>query len=64
MQEADLGVDQDVAGEEHFFAAGTDMNRDVARRVTAVSKAVTPVAASAPALIWRSRGWPISDSFG
>src|SRR5271168_510927 len=34
MQEADLGVDQDVAGEEHFFAAGTDVDRDVAWRVT------------------------------
>src|ERR1700682_6559434 len=34
MQEADRRVDHDVAGEEHFFAAGTDMLRDVSRRVT------------------------------
>src|ERR1700692_5152665 len=34
MQEADRRVDHDVAGEEHFFAAGTDMHRDVAWRVT------------------------------
>src|ERR1700730_6262821 len=34
MQEADRRVDHDVAGEEHFFAAGTDMHRDVARCVT------------------------------
>src|ERR1700726_2213211 len=32
MQEADRRVDHDVAGEEHFFAAGTDMHRDVAWR--------------------------------
>ena len=30
----DRRVDHDVAGEEHFFAAGTDMLRDVSRRVT------------------------------
>src|SRR6202165_5004016 len=34
MQEADRRVDYDVAGEEHFFAAGTDMHRHVAWRVT------------------------------
>ena len=34
MQEADRGVEHDVAGEEHFFAAGTDMHRHVAWRVT------------------------------
>src|ERR1700722_18155762 len=34
MQEADLRVGYDVAGEEHFFPAGTDMNRHVAWRVT------------------------------
>jgi hypothetical protein len=34
MQEADRRVDYDVAGEEHFFPAGTDMHRHVAWRVT------------------------------
>jgi hypothetical protein len=34
MQEADRRVDHGVAGEEHFFAAGTDMHRHVAWRVT------------------------------
>src|SRR5271168_4778799 len=34
MQEADLRVDHDVASEEQFFAAGTDVYRDVAWRVT------------------------------
>src|SRR6202041_3747334 len=34
MQEADCRVDYDVAGEEQFFAAGTDIYRDVAWRVT------------------------------
>src|SRR5690242_14286555 len=34
MQESDRRVDYDVAGEEHFFAAGTDMHRHVAWRVT------------------------------
>src|SRR6476646_9820488 len=34
MQEADLRVGYDVAGEEHFFPAGTDMHRQVAWRVT------------------------------
>ena len=34
MQEADLWVDHDVAGEKHFFAAGTDVDRDVTWRVT------------------------------
>src|SRR5271168_5347195 len=34
MQEADRRVDHDVAGEEQFFAAGTDLYRDVAWRVT------------------------------
>jgi hypothetical protein len=34
MQEADLRVGYDVAGEEHFFTAGTDMHRHVAWRVT------------------------------
>jgi hypothetical protein len=34
MQEADLRVGYDVAGEEHFFPAGTDMHRHVAWRVT------------------------------
>src|ERR1700739_817376 len=34
MQEADLWVEHDVAGEEHFFAAGTDVHRHVAWRVT------------------------------
>src|SRR5260370_8537089 len=36
MQEADRRVDHDVAGEEHFFAAGTNMHRHVAWRVTGV----------------------------
>src|SRR6267143_2491905 len=34
MQEADRRVDHDVAGEEHFFAAGTDVHRDMPWRVT------------------------------
>src|SRR4029077_5969977 len=34
MQEADRRVDYDVAGEEYFFATGTDMHRHVAWRVT------------------------------
>src|SRR6478672_1496592 len=34
MQEADCRVDHDVAGEEQFFTAGTDIYRDVAWRVT------------------------------
>src|SRR5580704_6013669 len=34
MQEADLRVGYDVAGEEHLFAAGTDMHRHVTWRVT------------------------------
>src|ERR1700675_2867442 len=34
MQEADRRVDHDVAGEQHFFAARTDMYRHVAWRVT------------------------------
>jgi hypothetical protein len=34
MQEADRRVDHDVAGEEHFFVARTDMYRHVAWRVT------------------------------
>src|SRR5258707_13522812 len=34
MQEADRRVDYDVAGEEHFFPAGTDMHRDMPWRVT------------------------------
>src|ERR1700730_11811798 len=33
MQEADRRVDYDVAGEEHFFPAGTDMHRDMPWRV-------------------------------
>src|SRR3979411_76657 len=56
MQEADRRVDHDVAGEEHFFAAGTDVHRDMPWRVTGGSKVVTPGATSAPALIRRSRG--------
>src|ERR1700730_17474254 len=56
MQEADRRVDHDVAGEEHFFGAGTDMHRHVAWRVTGGVKVVTPGATSAPALIRRSRG--------
>src|ERR1700738_4583504 len=32
MLEADRRVDYDVAGEEHFFPAGTDMHRHVAWR--------------------------------
>src|SRR5260370_39026856 len=34
MLKADRRVDYDVAGEEHLFAAGTDMHRHVAWRVT------------------------------
>ena len=34
MHEADRRVDYNVGGEEHFFAAGTDMHRHVAWRVT------------------------------
>src|SRR5580704_10198931 len=34
MQEADCRVDDDVAGEEQLFAAGTDIYPDVAWRVT------------------------------
>src|SRR5260221_2049376 len=34
MQEADRRVGYDVAGEEHFFPAGTDMHRHVAWRMT------------------------------
>src|SRR5271170_7580157 len=34
MQEADRRVGYDVAGEQHFFPAGTDMHRHVAWRVT------------------------------
>src|SRR4030081_1486854 len=34
MQEANRPLDYDVAGEEHFFPAGTDMHRHVAWRVT------------------------------
>ena len=34
MQEADRRVGYDVAGEEHFFAAGTDMHGHVAWGVT------------------------------
>jgi hypothetical protein len=34
MQEANLCVEHNVAGEEHFFAAGTDVHRHVAWRVT------------------------------
>src|SRR5260370_3247551 len=34
MLEADRRVDYDVASEEHFFLAGTDMYRHVAWRVT------------------------------
>src|SRR6478672_3424324 len=34
MQEADRRVDYDVAGEEHFFTAKTDMHRDMPWCVT------------------------------
>ena len=30
MQEADRRIDHDVAGQEQFFSAGTDIDRDVA----------------------------------
>ena len=56
MQEAHRRVDHDVAGQEQFFAAGTDIYREVAWRVTGVPKVVTPGTTSAMALIRRSRG--------
>ena len=34
MQEADRRIDHDVAGQEQFFSAGTDIYREVAWRVT------------------------------
>jgi len=42
MLEADRRVDYDVAGEEHFFPAGTDMHGHVAWRVTGGVEVVTP----------------------
>src|SRR6266404_1073511 len=56
MQEADRRVDHDVAGEEHFFAAGTDVDRDVAWRVTGGVEGGHARRHLAPALIRPSRG--------
>src|SRR5882672_5832022 len=56
MQEADRRVDHDVAGEEHFFAARTDMHRDVAWRMTGGVERGHARGHLAAALIRRSRG--------
>src|SRR6476661_9127231 len=56
MQEADRRVDYDVACEEHFFPAGTDMHRDMPWRVTGGVEGAHARRHLAPALIRRSRG--------
>src|SRR6476619_7797610 len=65
MQEADLRVGYDVAGEEHFFAAGTDMHRHVAWRVTGGVEGGHARRHLRSGLdLAQAGGWPISDSSG